>query len=151
ISPVVCGTLSDSGAQLVVPSGGLQQATRVTVTRLSQQGLAGILPPGWSPITAADIEAPSIAFALPATLRLPIAAGYPAGVAIALARWDDAAAAWRVVSIGTVPPITEASLVADVSAPGQYVWLLADTVPAAPPQAVVGELVSGVAAAFIPT
>ncbi len=150
VSAVLGGVVAQGGAELVVPGGGLHASARLTLTRLSQQWLTGILPAGWSPVAAADLGPAAVAFDAPVTLRLPIPAGYTAGAPLVLAHWDHESQQWRAVVTGQVPAASVAVLEASIAAPGQYAWLLADMVPAAPAQPAAGGPLVGVAPEALP-
>src|SRR5262249_22495325 len=61
----------------------------------------------------------------------------------------ESAAAWRAVQ-ATAAGADGSRVTGSVSSTGQYAWLLADTIPAAPAQPADGAIVSGVAAATVP-
>src|SRR6185436_9432590 len=55
ISPTLGGTLTSGAVQLRFGPGAVTQATPLRLARVSPQGLAGLLPHGWSPVDAVDI------------------------------------------------------------------------------------------------
>ncbi len=149
VSEVLGGTVESDGARLVVPAGALAQATALRVVAVSQQGLQGLLPLGWSPRGVVDVEPHGAAFGDGTTLSVANAFEIPAGTPLVLARWDDDATAWRAAGAGAVSA-DGTRVEAPIVAGGQYAWLVADVVPVAPPMPIAGELVAGVAASPIP-
>ena len=108
----------------------LQGATLpVSATPLSAQGLPGLLPPGWSPVSAWWIEAEA---PLTATLRLDPA--LTADARYAWARWDEAQHLWLTLAVPAGEP---AGL--PVPRSGGYVLLLPDPEPTAPPATAGGQ------------
>ena len=79
---------ADGTATLSIPSGSLESDVTLRVTPISNQGLLGVLPLGWSPIAAVDLQPAGRRFTQGATLRLPHADTLPAGVPVTLARYD---------------------------------------------------------------
>ena len=142
-SAVVGGTITQAGWSLVVPAGALTADAPIALTVVGGQGLQGRLPLGWSPVGVIDVGPRGIAFAPDATLKAPATAG--AGGPLVLARWDETASGWRAVatSNATMPE-------APIISTGQYAWLRADALPAAPAMPADGALLAGVAAVSIP-
>ena len=66
-----------------------------------------------------------------------------------VAAWDEAASAWRAVGAAAIAG-DASRLDAAIASSGHYAWLVADTVPAAPPLPGSGALVDGVARAVVP-
>ncbi|MEO8678604.1 MAG: PKD domain-containing protein [Vicinamibacterales bacterium] len=148
VSAVLGGSVSlpngaGAPAQLVVPAGALTTATGVALTLLTQQGLAGPLPAGWSPVAAADISAHDVLLASPANLSLPNDFKIGAGSALTVAKWDETVAAWRAMGSLVVP--ASGPLVTEISQGGQYAVLKPDVTPLPPPPAVAGEVLDGLA------
>ena len=143
VGSVLGGKLVAGPVTLEVPAGALTASGALAMTRLSSQGLAGVLPGGWAPITAVDI-APAVTFGVQATLR---AGGISNGTSIALVRWDTVAAAWRVVTTGVAGA---AGLDFTIDRSGQYAFVRADVLPQAPPAAVAGDLLAGVQPEALP-
>ena len=123
-----------------MPPGALATNTAFALTPISRQGLQALTPLGWSPVGAIDVTPHDVSFSSPATLRAPllIVTGNRPVVPV---KWDDAASGWRAVGI---PSAAVDSLSVDLATSGQYAWLVADVVPAAPPPAQPGELLGGV-------
>ena len=149
VSEVLGGTVGTDRAHLVVPPGALAQATALRVVAVSQQGLQGLLPFGWSPVGAAEVEPHGAVFGDGTTLRVANGFAIPAGTAFVLARWDDDATAWRSTGAGVLSP-DGTMLEAPVTAGGQYAWLVADAVPEVPPMPNAGDLVAGIAESLVP-
>ncbi len=124
------------------------QPAGVRLVPVSGQGLQGLLPLGWSPVGAADVW-PHTASIGPSTLRVSNALGIAGGTPLVVVRFDEAAGAWRAVGGGAFAGNGQ-WLETTVSATGQYAFLVADTVPAAPPAAVAGQLLGGVDQASLP-
>ncbi|MFN0125037.1 MAG: Ig-like domain-containing protein, partial [Blastocatellia bacterium] len=125
-----------------IPAGAVTQSTDVRVTSVSPQGLANLLPFGWSPVPGAviDLRAADAALAIaPSPIRLTVTntSGLAQGTALTLARYDEAAHAWVVINNAVIAG-TGGALSADVPASGQYAFLAADTGATAPPAAAIG-------------
>jgi hypothetical protein len=146
ISAVLGGTVTRAPGSLQLPAGALATATDLGLTPLSQQGLQGIVPPGWSPIAQSDITPHGVTFAVAGTLSLANTFKVPAGRTVVAATWDEGAAGWRAVGSSTVPS-GAGPLQTDVAATGQYAFFLADTAPATPPAPAPGDLLAGIALA----
>jgi RHS repeat-associated protein len=85
-------------ATLNIAAGTLPSGTIATITTVGAQGLAGLLPLGWSPLTAAEVRISgaasgmgSVAFSIPGP---EVAAS---GKALAAIAYDSARDAWRVI------------------------------------------------------
>src|SRR5260370_5493078 len=52
----VGGSLTSGSLTISVPAGGVSSVTNFRLTSLSQQGLPGLLPLGWSPVSAFDLR-----------------------------------------------------------------------------------------------
>ena len=148
IAPVIGGKAGAADAELTVPPGGLAAEAALGVTSIGQQGLQGLLPPGWSPVGMADVIPLGVTFQA-ATLRVRNAFRIASGTALVLAEWDETAGAWRAVGPSVVPDDAQA-LSGDVPRSGQFAWLLADSVPAPPPVPAPGEIVRGVSMPVVP-
>jgi PKD repeat protein len=144
-------TLAASGptVMLEVAPGSLAADASLSLTPVSRQGLAGLLPVGWTPIAAIDIAPHGVLFALPASLKVPLPLRLPADTPLTIARWDDSARVWRAAAQTTVAQ-SATTLAASIESTGQFAWLLADVVPLAPPSPIVGDPVPGVDAALVP-
>jgi hypothetical protein len=135
--------------ELAVPAGALGSSTDLRLTPVSNQGLAGLLPLGWSPLAALDIRsldplagtAKETIFATGATVKLPLPAAItidPAAPPI-LARYDNSAHQWLAGVAATVAA-DGLSAIAGITAAGQYALVFADPAPAAPPTPVEGSI-----------
>lgn len=137
------GRATGDGGRLQVDfvAGSLPVETDVRVTSVSPQGLANLLPYGWSPLPGAVIDlraqttgdAPAPALASPAHLRIsqlpyPVAAGS----ALTLARYDEATHVW-IVTVTNLSAGQGTELEAVLPTLGQYAFLVADTGASAPP------------------
>ncbi|MEQ1868665.1 MAG: papain-like cysteine protease family protein [Vicinamibacterales bacterium] len=134
---------------LRVPPGALPVNTTLAVTPISRQGLAGLLPPGWTPVAALDIAPHGTVLADGVTVSAPNPFNLKAGAAIVFARWDEQVRAWRAVGTSTLPQ-DKAVLDGAVPMTGQFAWLLADAAPLVPPNPAPGDLIAGVQPALIP-
>ena len=134
---------------LDVPAGGLAGDASVALTEISNQGLAGRVPLGWSPVAAVEIAPATLRLEQPATLRLPNLDGLAPQANVVMARYDAARRAWFAVDPAQVSP-DGAALVSSVREPGQYVALVADAAPFTPPAPVVGDELAGVSAIAFP-
>jgi len=143
VSAVLGGIISGTAGALTLPAGALATATDVHLTPLTQQGLQGVVPAGWSPIAATDIAPHGIDFAVPGTLALINGYKVPSGRSVVLAQWDETAAAWRSLQTLTVPAVQN-PVAWTVSSSGQYAFFLPDLAPATPPMPGVGEALDGI-------
>ena len=140
---------ADGTATLSVPSGSLEADVALRVTPLSNQGLQGLLPLGWSPIAAVDLQPAGRRFTQGATLRLPHSDTLPAGVSVTLARYDALQHQWVVQTAGQVSN-DRRTLSAAIDVTGQFAFLVADESPAIPPAAVPGQVLAGVSPVAVP-
>lgn len=118
-----------AGLELTVPAGALNQQADIRVTPISNQGTAGLLPIGWSPIAAVDIRIPGTAamFLQPASLKIPLAAAVALAPSstLPLAIYDASVHQWVVQGLGTV--IADGAFVAaPIPFLGQYAVVLPD-------------------------
>ncbi|HWS90118.1 MAG TPA: Ig-like domain-containing protein [Pyrinomonadaceae bacterium] len=142
------GTAAGDGGRLQVAlgAGAFPAGTDVRVTSVSPQGLANLLPFGWSPVPGAVVDvrpadqagAPAGLFTSPARLTVSATQGLSAGTPLVLARYDEAAHAWRVVAAALTAG-EGGSLAADIPAAGQYAFLVADAGASAPPAPADGQ------------
>ena len=149
---------------LTIPVGALSEAIFLRATPVSNQGMMGVLPAGWSPLAVLDLRALDAAGALlspspvltdPAALSIPLPEGVDASIVpdLVLARYDEGRHQWIAVSTVSLDPdglLAETSL----SAMGQYALLAADPAPLAPPAARQGQplaAIDGAAAPDFPT
>ena len=144
LTSVLGGTVQTASITLVVPPGALQETMDLRLTNVSQQGLEGILPAGWSPIAAADIAPHGASFAGGAALSLSVAAGVPAGTHVVVATWDEEPAMWRAVGDLDVSsrrddPRDDGASVRALRVPHSRF------LPNRPPPAVIGEELKGIA------
>jgi hypothetical protein len=149
VSPAQGGVAANArgDVSLAVPAGALDAAAAVALTTVSNQGLAGRLPLGWSPVFAVEVT-PALVLSVPAVLTVPrldslLAPGSP----VVLARYDETARAWRAVAPAAV---SADSISGSVEAGGQFAFLVADPPPFEPPAPAAGELLAGVAAPSLP-
>ncbi len=151
VSPAQGGVAANARGDvlLTVPAGALVAEAAIALTPVSNQGLAGRLPLGWSPVFAVEVG-PVVAFSVPATLQVPrLDSLLSPNSPVVLARYDDTARAWRALAPATVSP-DGASIVGSVEAGGQFAFLVPDVAPFEPPAPVAGELLGGVAASPLP-
>src|SRR5437773_114347 len=152
ISSVTGGTASSQAgdASLGVPAGALASDQSLRLTSVTSQGLAARLPLGWSPVASLDISPRGAAFGTPAALSLRAPSDLASGMTLTLARWDPAAGAWIVEGQTSRTP-DDTTLTTSVPQTGQYVLLLPDAAPNAPPAPIVGQGVPAVLANPPPT
>ncbi|MCU1383320.1 MAG: hypothetical protein JWL71_2017, partial [Acidobacteria bacterium] len=141
--------LGGPDVEVRVPAGALSVDTALSLTPVSRQGLAGLLPVGWTPIAALDVTPHGTTFSGPVTVKVPNPLTLTAGTLLTIARWDESMSRWRALTTSVVPQHA-AVLEAAIDATAQYAWLLADTLPVPPPLPADGALVDGVAASLIP-
>ena len=142
VSPISGGTISMPRGGVTVPPGALGAPVNLSATTLSQQAIQGLLPAGWSPVHAVDIQPVGVQFDVPVSIRFDRPATLPNNASLVFATWDRTAHQWR--AIGLVPAPAGTTIESSVSSSGQYAWLLPDVVPAAPVPPAPGELLPGV-------
>ncbi|MEM7584995.1 MAG: Ig-like domain-containing protein, partial [Acidobacteriota bacterium] len=122
IAPAGGTVTAASGVSLNVPSGALVASAEIALTAVSGQGLAALLPYGWSPRAATWLRLdPDQALAVPATLSLPV--GAPEGTSLTVAELDLATLQWRALGTETV---TGGVVSAAISTTGAYAALERD-------------------------
>jgi hypothetical protein len=141
---------SASVVELTVPVDALTEEFDFRLTPVSNQGLIGLLPPGWSPLAVLDLRALNpftgepvvggVPFATPATVKVPVApeSTLAPGAEVALAVYDPDNHQWLALPSGVVGPLGQ-GIVAPLPATGQYALLLADPAPNAPAPALAGQ------------
>ena len=148
-SAVLGGSFSASGTTLGVPPGALQTDATLAVTPLTQQGIEGLLPPGWTPVGAVDIAPHGSTFGGGASLLTPNTFKLPQTTSLVVAAWDEQASGWRAVATSSTGG-DGTTLQATVPGSGEYAWILADQQPAVPPAPQPGDLVAGSTSGAIP-
>lgn len=149
ITPVLGGTIGSGDRRVEVPAGAIATTTPFTLTPVGQQGLQAPLPPGWSPVVAADLRPAGVSFSAPAILRVAVPPAVAAGTSLTLASWDAEARGWRAVAIASVPA-GGADLEGPLAGSGQFAWILADQQPSVPAAPIVGEFIAGVPVPDVP-
>jgi hypothetical protein len=144
---VVSNTAGD--LRLTIPAGALSNDANLRLTRVGGTGSAGALPLGWSPVAAFDLAPASLTWTMPATIVVPAPPGLPANTAPLLAKWNAQSGAWSAVG-GATRAIDGVSLQTTITASGQYVLVLPDQAPNAPPQPGLGAVLAGVASVASP-
>jgi RHS repeat-associated protein len=140
------GDARGDGGRLSVSFGAgvIAADTDVRVTSVSPQGLANLLPFGWSPVPGACVDVRSTGAALPdafhSAARLTIAQthGLSSDTPLVLARYDETSHGWMVVA-ANVHAGSDGALEANLKGAGQYAFLVADTGSTAPPAANAGQ------------
>ena len=148
LSGVLGGIATSDVATLTVPAGSGPDTLALTLTAVSQQGVRGALPAGWSPVSGLDIAPHGIALAA-STLSVPNSWHFGAGTPLVLARWDDSAAAWRALGEASVST-DERTIRGSIDGTGSFAMLLADMLPSAPVHPSAGDLLAGVSVGTIP-
>ena len=134
--------------ELTIPAGALPAPADVRLTPVSNQGLAGVLPSGWSPLAAVDLRFQDPAAGTPiegsltgaAALKFPIPQTVQLGPdsVVTLAEYDAASRQWKAK--GNANPAADGlSVSAEITTAGQYVLVIADPAPNAPPVPAIGE------------
>ena len=132
--------------ELEIPAGAIAVQSDLRLTPVSNQGLAGLLPLGWSPLAVVDLRLlePNagtqleVAFTSAATIKFPVTASMPAPDAVVtLAAYDASSHQWRTKGNATVAA-DGLSASASLDGAGQYALVVADPAPNAPEAAVAG-------------
>lgn len=134
------GEFAGGALKLSIPAGA---PGKLSATPLSAQGLPGLLPLGWSAVSAwwIQMDGTSMPPQGMAALTLPAATpALPADARYVWARWDEFAHVWMALAAGL-----PADGLANLSTPsaGGYALLMADSGATAPPTAVVGSVLAG--------
>ncbi len=137
-----------SGESTATFAPGTVPATAVRFTAVTQQGLEGLLPTGWTPIAVFDVWPHDVAFNGAVSFSIRRLAG-SAAVAPLLARWDESASAWRTAGPGQVTADGR-FLQASVGTSGHFAFVLPDLVPVAPPAPSGGGVLTGVGDVQLP-
>jgi len=127
-----------------IPAYALTEQTDIRLTPISNQGFAGLLPIGWSPIAVVEIdrvtgqgsllnsEVGALNFNTSAVLKVPVLTGLNlvASSTIALAKYDTTAHQWIVQTPGVVSS-DSVFITASIPSIGQYAFVLPDLGPLA--------------------
>ncbi len=140
---------TDGSVAITIPAGSLDQDAALRVTPISGQGLQGLLPGGWSPIAAVDVQPADRSFGQGATLRVPHLDTLGAGAPVTVAKYDDVLHQWVVQAAGRVSDDRRA-IVATITAAGHYAFVVPDDAPLVPPAAQPGGTLAGVSSAIAP-
>ena len=130
--------------EVELPAGALAAQTDVRLTVLTGQGLPALLPLGFSPIVAFQLDPEDLDLALPLALRV---GGLPAG-SLLLVEFRPALHAWVLREAGLVA--TDGALAVGLSGPGSFALVAADQEPQAPVLPAPGEPLVGIAPREIP-
>jgi RHS repeat-associated protein len=140
------GTAAGDGGrlQVKVAAGAFGADTDLRVTSVSPQGLANLLPFGWSPVPGAVVDVrprqkgPATTFGQPALLTVAQTPGLRPGTQLILARYDEQRHGWVVAGAG-VEAGAGGALSAELSDFGQYAFIVADEGATAPPAVAAGQ------------
>ncbi len=136
------GTVGTGAITLIVPAGGA--TTSYNLTPLSQQGLPGLLPLGWSPVAAFDLQAnPSSSVSLSANFT-----GLPSGT-LYLVSYSYNVHAWTMAT----PNLSASSgaLTVPVPSTGDYALVVPDASNTSIQIPAVGQPLTGVPMVTLPT
>ncbi len=121
--------------ELSIPAGALTEQADIRVTPVSNQGLAGLLPNGWSPIAVIDLksftlnsELRTLNFVNSATLKVPVLTvlGLAPTSPVTLSSYDTTTHQWLVQGPGTAS--ADGGLItSSISSTGQYAFILPDS------------------------
>src|SRR6185436_4533344 len=129
-------------AAIAIPAGAFPGGAQVRATPLSSQGLPLLLPLGWSPIAAFELD-----FDVAPGADLAASLGGTDGATL-LGRHDAPAHAWRVVE--PVPAPVDGRTAVSLNQPGIYALVARDPWLAATAALQPGEILGGVDAVAIP-
>ena len=136
------GTVGTGAITLTVPAGGATAS--YYLTPLSQQGLPGLLPLGWSPIAAFDLQTSvSISASLSANFT-----GLPAGT-LYLVVYSYNVHAWNMLTPNL--SATSGSLTVTIPSTGDYALVMPDSGSASIQIPSTGQPLTGVAVVTLPT
>lgn len=125
--------------ELAFAAGALTAGSRVTLTAVGAEALAGLLPLGWSPAAAAEITMIPAAAIAPAKLTFVLTAAdvstiTAAAQTLTLVQYDSDRDEWRVVS-SVASIASDGRVSSDVQSAGSYALVYGDRAPAAQPAA----------------
>jgi hypothetical protein len=137
------GTLTKGAVNISVPAGSVSSATNFYLTPLSQQGLPGLLPLGWSPVVAFDFRSDSSTGAAFSgnVSQLPQAT-------LSLARYDYTSHSWVMVAPNLLP--SNGSLSIQIPSVGDFALVVPDSGNSSPPVPAVGQPLTGVNLVALP-
>jgi hypothetical protein len=142
LSSLLGGSVTDTKqfATLTVPALALADDRAISLTSVSGQGLAALLPLGWSPVAAVEISPVGIHFESAATLAVSVTTALPNSAVVVAASWKEG----RWMALDPVALADDsATLSIDLMESGQVVFLLADIAPGGPALPLAGEEVFG--------
>src|SRR5262249_15475378 len=104
IASAVGGTAASHNdrLRLQIPPGGLASDTTITLTPIGPQGLAALLPAGWSPLAAGSIGPTNVAFGFPLPLTLTNPTTFAGTSALTLVRYDASTHEWIALGPATL-------------------------------------------------
>ncbi len=138
------GSLTAGAATIAVAPGAVASATNFHLTLLSEQGLPGLLPLGWSPVIAFDLRADgSTAAAFNATM-----AQFASSPTMHLVRYDYNTHTWLMVTPNL--NAVNGSLTVPIPAVGDFALVVADAGGSAPSIPSAGQPLVGVAVVALP-
>lgn len=128
------GQFGKGALDLRFPSGAFAGEGAVGATPLTTQGLPGLLPAGWSAVSAWWVDLGGMAPVTPGIAKVTLPAGAPAS-GLTWARWDESAHVW-VALVASL----EASATGNLPLPGGggYALVVGDPGDTAPPAAMAG-------------
>ncbi|MBN8249816.1 MAG: Ig-like domain-containing protein, partial [Verrucomicrobia bacterium] len=133
-------TNASGSIRIEVDAGAVSQETAFTLSTLTAQDLPAFLPPGWSPLNAFWLETSGpVGGELHALLRP--AGPIHASESAALVVWNEGQRAWSVRQV--VPGNGSNAVPVTLGGAGAFALVVADTGPAAPPAAQVGQPLGG--------
>ncbi|MFN7916658.1 MAG: Ig-like domain-containing protein [Vicinamibacterales bacterium] len=144
------GTLTLAAGSLTLPAGALPQGGPISFAVVSQQGLQGRAPLGWSPVGVVDVWPHDVALASPAIVHVRSLAAIAPAQSVTVALFDRAAGGWRVLGSATLAANGK-DLDGVSPTTGQIAFFVPDVAPVAPPAPVAGALLQGVNAPVLPT
>ncbi|RLJ18333.1 hypothetical protein DJ031_11780 [bacterium endosymbiont of Escarpia laminata] len=151
ISSAAGGVATDSATlfELSLPAGALAVDAELRLTPISNQGLQGRLPAGWSPVSAIDVEPGGIPLLQPVVLTLPNKYNLSASSTVSAAIYDRGLHQW--VALAPAQVSTDAGRI-DLSlhVTGQVAFLLPDDAPHTPPTSQPGQPLMGVNTLAVP-
>ena len=138
------GSLGGGQLTIAVAAGAVSAATNFYLTPLSQQGLPGLLPLGWSPVTAFDLRADS---STSASFNASFTQ-LPASLTLHLVQYDSNSHAWIMVT----PNLSDSAGTLSVPVPsvGDFALVSADAGNTSIVIPSVGQPLTGVSMVSLP-
>jgi hypothetical protein len=138
------GSVSSGSLAVTIPPGSVSSTANFHLTTLSQQGLPGLLPLGWSPVAAFDLRSDTPTAATFSANFTQLAAA----LTMNLVTYDYTQHAWRMVTANL--GVVNGSLTIPLPSTGSFALVTADAGNASLQVPSAGQPLTGVAVVMLP-